>query len=349
MTEGLIKRYKALRTERFLGEVCARKYAFVGMGQHSLSNLYPVLDYLKVPLKYICVTSERKAALISAKFPGVQGVASLETVLSDPEVTGVFVAAAPAAHFAIASKVLAAGKALFIEKPPCSSLKELESLSEAAGNGIIEAGLQKRYAPAVRILKERLRDGKGLHYDLHYITGAYPEGDALLDLFIHPLDLSVHLFGKAEVQYCKAVGGTMILMLEHEGGAFGTLELSTEGSWTDAEETLTVRSGKGCYRLSQMEELTFTPVPGKILGVPSEKLLRRNNTVEYLYSRNNFNPILANNQIVSAGFFDEIHAFIAAVEGRGAGAKAKAHPILSSIDDIRPTYRLLDTIAVADR
>ena len=71
MTDGLIKKYKDLRTERFLGEVCTRKYAFVGMGQHSLSNLYPMLDYLKVPLKYICVTSERKAELISAKFPGV--------------------------------------------------------------------------------------------------------------------------------------------------------------------------------------------------------------------------------------------------------------------------------------
>ena len=345
MTDGLIKKYKALRTERFLGEVCTRKYAFVGMGQHSLSNLYPVLDYLKVPLKYICVTSERKAALISAKFPGVTGTASLETILKDPEVAGVFVAASPAAHFGIASKVLAAGKALFIEKPPCSSLKELENLAKAAGNGIFEAGLQKRYAPAVRILKKRLSIEKGLHYDLHYITGAYPEGDTLTDLFIHPLDLAVHLFGKAEVQCCKAAGGTMILILEHEGGAIGTLELSTEGSWTDAEEILTVRSGKGCYRLSQMEELTFAPVPGKILGIPSEKILRRGKTVEYLYSRNNFNPVLANNQIVSAGFFDEIHAFVAAVEDSGAKARSKAHPILSSFDDIRPTYRLINSLA----
>ena len=46
MIQGLINRYKRLRTERFLSQTCQHQYAFVGMGQHSLSNLYPVLHYL---------------------------------------------------------------------------------------------------------------------------------------------------------------------------------------------------------------------------------------------------------------------------------------------------------------
>ena len=364
MTDGLIKKYKDLRTERFLGEVCTRKYAFVGMGQHSLSNLYPMLDYLKVPLKYICVTSERKAELISAKFPGVQGVASLETVLSDPEVAGVFVAAAPAAHFGIASKVLAAGKALFIEKPPCSSLKELESLAEAAGNGIFEAGLQKRYAPAVRILVSRLEHHLPSHYDLHYRTGAYPEGDALMDLFIHPLDMVTAIFGEATMLSCtlpgeKTAGAeTLLLTLGHPHGVIGTLELSTAYSWKTACESLSVCTGKGAYRLEGMDELSFCPLQGKVLGLPVEKVRPRTETVEYLYKRNGFNPVISENQVVSAGYFDEIRAFVSAVEacpafpaphqGRpDARSRAKAHPILSSFDDIRPTYRLLDKIAVA--
>ena len=67
MIQQLIDRYKRLRTERFLAQTYQYSYAFVGMGQHSLTNIYPVLHYLGVPLKYICVTSERKARLIERK------------------------------------------------------------------------------------------------------------------------------------------------------------------------------------------------------------------------------------------------------------------------------------------
>ena len=65
MIKQLINRYKRLRTEHFLAQTYQYSYAFVGMGQHSLTNLYPVLHYLGVPLKYICVTSERKASVPS--------------------------------------------------------------------------------------------------------------------------------------------------------------------------------------------------------------------------------------------------------------------------------------------
>ena len=378
MIKEAIARYKRLRTGRFLSETFNGKYAFVGMGQHSLDNLYPVLDYLKVPLKYICVTSEEKAEQITRKFPGVQGVASIEKILSDPEVAGVLVAAAPSAHYQIASKVLGAGKSLFIEKPPCSNLEELEVLAsscEAAGDAegstgvpVFAAGLQKRYAPAVRMLKARLGRHRPSHYDLHYRTGAYPEGNALLDLFIHPLDMVTAIFGEAKVVSCtrpeaegaSTNGGTetLLLTLEHPQGVVGTLELSTAYSWKSASESMSVCTAKGEYRLEGMDELSFRPFQGKVLGIPLEKVRPRAERVEYLYRRNGFNPVIADNQIVSAGYFDELRAFTAAVEagpatpasrsGRpDARSRAKAHPVLSGFDDIRPTYRLLDKIAVA--
>ena len=51
MIQQLIDRYKRYRTEHFLAQKYQYSYAFVGMGQHSLTNLYPVLHYLGVPLK----------------------------------------------------------------------------------------------------------------------------------------------------------------------------------------------------------------------------------------------------------------------------------------------------------
>ena len=306
------------------------------MGQHSQTNLYPVLHYLGVPLKYICVTSERKAKLIEEKYR-IKTTTSLDEILNDEVIKGIFVSASPSAHFSIASQVLQSGKSLFIEKPPCQTLEELDTLialQQQHGSPVAMVGLQKRYAPAVQQLKNRLRKERRFNYDLHYLTGAYPEGDALLDLYIHPLDLIFHLFGQPEILACRQVAkDSYILMLQHPH-IIGTLELSTAYTWTTAEESLKICTHSGVYNLSQMESLTFTPNPTTILGIPMEKLRLRHEIKEPLFHRNNFTPILENNQIYSQGYFNEITTFIDAVEGMG-------NQISSNFKDVRDTYEII--------
>ena len=340
MIQQLINRYKRMRTERYLNETYRCQYAFVGMGQHSLTNLYPVLHYLQVPLKYICVTSERKARLIERKFKGIKATTRLDDVLDDEDVKGVLVAASPGAHFSIASRVLQSGKSLFIEKPPCQSvaqLKALTAMQQASGSRIAIVGLQQRYAPAVQILKHRLKGERLLNYDLHYLTGAYPEGDALLDLYIHPLDLATWLFGKAEiVSYLEIDKHSYILMLRHQH-IVGTIELSTCHCWQDARQSLTVHTRSGHYHLVQCKELSYVPKQAVIAGIPIEKLFAHCQSVKYLYRHDNFSPILANNSIYTQGFFQEVSTFVNAVEG------VKAN-VLTDLQSIEPTLRLIETI-----
>ena len=340
MIQTLINRYKRMRTERFLRQTYQYSYAFVGMGQHSLTNLYPVLHYLGVPLKYICVTSERKAQLIEQKFPGVKATTSLDEFLNDEAIKGVFVSASPSVHFSLASQVLRSGKSLFVEKPPCQTLKELDTLIDLQrlyGSPVAMIGLQKRFAPAVQLLKKRLNMEHLISYDLHYLTGAYPEGNALLDLFIHPLALICHLFGQPEILACQHLSdGSYLLMLRHPQ-IVGTLELSTSYSWSAAEESLKVCTRSGLYRLTKMEELIFTPSPSTIANIPIEKLRPHDKSVDYLYQCNSFTPILANNPIYSQGYFNELAVFVDSVEhdnGRTA----------SSLETIKDTYRLMDSL-----
>ena len=340
MIQQLINRYKRMRTERYLNETYRCQYAFVGMGQHSLTNLYPVLHYLQVPLKYICVTSERKARLIERKFKGIKATTRFDDVLNDEDVKGVLVAASPSAHFTIASRVLQSGKSLFIEKPPCQSvaqLKALTAMQQASGSRIAIVGLQQRYAPAVQLLKSRLKGERLLNYDLHYLTGAYPEGDVLHDLYIHPLDLATWLFGKAEiVSYLEIDEHSYILMLRHQH-LVGTIELSTCYCWQDARQSLTVHTRSGSYHLNQCEELSFAPKQAVIAGVPIDKLLPRRQSVEYLFRHNSFSPTIANNSIYTQGFFQEVSTFVNAVEGKKAN-------VLTDLQSIEPTLKLIDEI-----
>ena len=340
MIQTLINRYKRMRTERFLRQTYQYSYAFVGMGQHSLTNLYPVLHYLGVPLKYICVTSERKARLIERKFPGVKATTSLDEILNDEAIKGVFVSASPSVHFYLATQVLRSGKSLFVEKPPCQTSRELDTLIDLQrlyGSPVAMVGLQKRFAPAVQLLKKRLNKERLINYDLHYLTGAYPEGDALLDLYIHPLDLICHLFGQPEILACQHLSdGSYLLMLRHPQ-IVGTLELSTSYSWSAAEESLKVCTRSGLYRLTKMEELIFTPSPSTIVNIPIEKLRPHDKSVDYLYQCNSFTPILANNPIYSQGYFNELAVFVDSVENDN-GCTA------SSLETIKDTYRLMDSL-----
>ncbi len=310
------------------------------MGQHSLTNLYPVLHYLGVPLKYICVTSARKARLIEQKFPDVKATTSLNEILNDEAIKGIFVSTSPTAHFSIASLVLHSGKSLFIEKPPCRTLEELDTLIDLQrlyGTPVAMAGLQKRYAPAVQLLKQRLRKDRLISYDLHYLTGGYPGGNALLDLYIHPLDLVCYLFGKPYIISTQKVDkDSYLLMLQHPH-IVGTLELSTAYTWTAAEESLKVCTRSGIYNLLQMEKMTFSPKSPSLFGVPIEKIHPRRKTVEYLYTHNNFAPILTNNQVYSQGYFNEISVFVESVEDR-------TNNVLTGLQSIRDTYQLLSNI-----
>lgn len=336
----LIEQYKRLRCRYQLKQTYAEVFAFVGIGSHSTDNLYPVLDYLHVPLKYICCKSEDKLPLIENKWRSVKATISLDEILSDDEVKGIFVSAAPVTHFTLAKKVLESGKALFIEKPPCSSLAELQQLMNMEQD-VVVTGMQKRYAPATKILKKRLKKETLLTYNMRYLTGGYPEGNPLLDLFIHPLDYVCYLFGKAEICSCEYIrnknGITILLTLRHEA-ITGILELSTAYSWQNAIETLAVNTERGIYELNQMETLTFTPKQGQLFGIPLEKVMRRSIIKETLFSRNNFVPTAVNNQIYTQGYFDELKAFVEAVQ------KEKQFTPYCGFHSMYNTYILIDTI-----
>ena len=342
MIQEIINRYKRMRSEQFLRQTHQYQYAFVGMEQHSLTNLYPVLHYLAVPLKYICVTSAKKARLIEHKFPDVKATTSLNEILSDEAIKGIFVSASPTAHFSIASQVLSSGKSLFIEKPPCHTLEELHTLIDLQRfhhSPVAMVGLQKRYAPAIQLLKKRLNKEHLINYDLHYLTGAYPEGDAISDLYIHPLDLVCFLFGKPEILAHRHIAkDSHILMLRHPH-IVGTLELSTAYSWTDAEESLKICTSSGSYRLSQMEELSFTPSSPTVSGIPMEKLRPHKKTVEYLYQNNSFTPTLSANHVYSQGYYNELATFVKAVEHHDTH-------VISTLETIKDTYRLMDNLEI---
>ena len=317
--DELIKRFKNYRKREYLTTINKKEYAFVGLGMHSINNIFPIINHLRLNLKYIVTKSLKNSILVDKAYPNSIGVNNFDTVLNDERVSGVFIASNPLSHYELVKKALKANKNVFVEKPPCTNLEELEDLISIEKNseGKCMLGLQKQYAPFIKHLKNDLKD---VSYNYRFVTGYYPEGDSSLDVFIHPLSLAVFLFGAVKrcniLKLENKVAETLFLQFVHENKNIGTLELSTNYSWKNATEKLIINTTKKIYEITDSEELISVPKQGSVFNIPIEKIWGGINKNIILQKRNNFNPILQNNQLYSSGYLGEVENFVNICEQR---------------------------------
>ena len=341
MLEALIKFVKNRRKQAYLKSNYSQKYAFIGIGSHSINNLYPILNYLNINLKYIVTKSAANAALVDRHFPHTTGTNDLDSVLKDEEIAGVFICTQPAAHFKLVRRVLEANKHVFVEKPPCLHLADLKTLIalEQKSDGTCLVGLQKHYAPVNVQLRKYLKPKSTYNY--RFLTGAYPEGDPLLDLFIHPLALINFLFGSIKTFNILANRSkttlTLFLQIEYENETKGSVELSTAYAWNEALEQLNVNTPKGVYELTNTEKLIFKPHVGTIFKIPKDKIFNLKNTAVSLQMRNNFSSLLQNNQLYSAGYFTMLDHFLGLCE-----SKSKSNS--STLASCQSVYETIESI-----
>ncbi len=337
--KSIIDKYKKIRKLNSLSKSYKGKYAFVGIGNHSLNNLYPVLHYLNVDLKYIVSKSEDTARSIDANYFSIEGTNDFNKVLDDPEISGVFICTNPSSHFSLVKSALKRNKNVFVEKPPCQNLQELNEIIEIEKNSKAKVivGFQKRYAPVFLKMKKYINSG---YYKLTYNTGMYPEGDALTDLFIHPIDLINYLFGKPEIVSVMNSGNnkTILLHTKHDNGILGTVELSTENWWARAKETLIYNSSKYIFETVNTQKLLRLDKPKAIAGIPLEKINTPVISQTILYEQNQFLPLVQNNELYSAGYYNEIKTFLNICENH-------SNKNLSGLQDIVNTYITIDKIS----
>ncbi len=338
----LIETYKRWRKNNYLKSISSYKhrYAFVGIGNHSLSNLYPCIMHQGIPLSYIYTRHTEEAAMLAGNFKDCKAASSLEEVLNDKTVQGIYISASPNAHYDLVKKSLAAGKFVFVEKPPCLTLSELNDLIAADKNNRCVVGLQKRFSAIHEILKKQTAN-KALTYSYKYATGAYPEGNAVLDLFIHPLDNVFQLFGEAKAKniFVKkgSNGSTCFLHLEHAGGVSGSLELSTLYSWQYAPDEMTLVTDSEVYEVKFPQKLEAIEKGKSFLGIPLNKILKSPLQKRVLYDNTGFVPVREYNTLFEQGYYNEIMHLADLCEGR----KTENRATLKSLKGI---YALMEQI-----
>lgn len=343
MLHSTIEAYKKWRRKKRLDGLFSDgpSFAFIGVGQHSMDNLYPVILNMGVRIKYLYSRDLRVASEAAYLFRGCTGVSDLSFILNDAGVQGVFICMKNEHQFPLVKACLDAGKYVFVEKPAVNSYTALQELVAHPHADKCMIAFNKRFSPLNRQLKKNI--DSTYSYQGRYTTGAYPEGDAILELFCHPIDNILQIFGPVDqyslLHYAEIKGGIHLQLVVRHQHATGILELSTCYSWAMFSDTLNCLTPRNIVEISYPGTFRIMSLGRRLAGIPVNKIF---NSGQQL-SESNYTmatPVAANNPVVQYGYRDEIIYFVTQVQQGKMLHRAAPETFIH-------TFRMLDELKQA--
>ncbi|MDF5757691.1 Gfo/Idh/MocA family oxidoreductase [Spongiactinospora sp. TRM90649] len=176
------------------------RVAIIGFGRAGRQHVEAINRAGNVSLHSVLESSENVDVSPHLRAP------SWAAVLDDPAIDAVALCVPPDRHAPLATEALAAGKAVLLEKPPTTSVAELDDV--IAAGGVAAVMLQHRFripaeAPAdwngrsaATLLVSRPRDTE--HYTGWRGDPAQAFGGITAHLGVHYLDIACQLLGEVE-------------------------------------------------------------------------------------------------------------------------------------------------------
>jgi len=229
-----------------------------------------------------CDLSEANLERFSALYPGVETSSNLDRLFdADLALDAIMIASSAPSHFAIAKRVIEAGKHCFVEKPltlEVEDAKELVRLSEQAGT-VLMVGHLMEYHSAINWIKDCIASGElgdvlYLYMQRLNLGKVRTEENAFWSLAPHDVSIALYLLDETPtaVSACgaayvtKGVEDTVFANLKFESGRMVNIHVS----WLDPHKvrTLTVVGTKKMLVFDDMQATEKIWVYDRGLGEP---------------------------------------------------------------------------------
>jgi predicted dehydrogenase/threonine dehydrogenase-like Zn-dependent dehydrogenase len=254
---------------------------FIGAGNYARGVLLPILDRTRWIDRLTLVTATGSSAKGAAERFGFRGCGTdPDAVLKDPNVDLVFVATRHDTHAALACRALAAGKAVWLEKPAALTRDQIDRLIGAAeqGGGFLAIGYNRRFSPHARKAKQLFASRRGplaIHYSV--AAGAPPQNSWIMDPqegggrivgeLCHFVDLAGFLVGATpQSVYARALGGdpevddSVVVVLAYPDGSTATIDYLAR-TWSRLPKERIEISGDGLT--ARCENFRLTRLSGR--------------------------------------------------------------------------------------
>ena len=317
--------------------------AILGAGRIGRIHAKNVVGQPGLRLKHV-VDPVAAAAEDLAAETGAQ-VSDLDTALNDPAVAGVIIASSTDTHLDYSLKAVAAGKAVFCEKPIDQDLERARSAAGALGGPDVRLllGFNRRFDPNFQSLKARLAAGSVGALETVHITSHDPapppvsyvkvSGGLFKDMAIHDFDMArwlldepvVEVFAAASCLVDPAIGeagdvDTAKILLRTTSGKICVISNSRRSGY-GYDQRVEAFGSKGLIRADNVMESTVSvwSQTGAASDTFQNFFLDRY-AEAYRREMAHFAQILRGEALPSIGYVDGVEA-LALAEAAGQSAK----------------------------
>jgi predicted dehydrogenase len=266
----------------------------LGAGLFAMTTLLPSISTDQTfRLRAVCAGTGLSAHAAARKFRIPVACTDEREVLADPSIDLVVIATRHSQHARQAIAALEAGKHVFVEKPPCLSVEELEALEKAWDRArasgtprTLMAGFNRRWAPMIVELRKALEHVRhplmiGYRVNAGYLPRSHwtqdpAEGGRLIGEGCHFIDLAVHLAAspvrlvttRALPDSDRYSRDNFVVSLDFENGSIATITYLANGHPRAGKELLEVSGGGMTARLEDFRSLQIDRL-GRSIGIRS--------------------------------------------------------------------------------
>lgn len=255
--------------------------AFVGAGNYATSVLIPAFKATGARLVSVATSSGKSGVHAGRKYGFGETTTDTASLFTNEMVDAIVVTTRHDTHARFVLDALAARKHVFVEKPLCLTVDELEGIAAAyakADGALLMVGFNRRFAPQVQKIKSLLG---GISVPKSFVmtvnAGAIPAehwtqdrragGGRILGEGCHFIDLLRFLAGAPIVTHSGTAllaqtGDTVTMQLGFADGSIGTIHYFANGSKSFPKERLEVFAQGRVLQLDNFRKLRGFGWPG---------------------------------------------------------------------------------------
>lgn len=255
------------------------KVSFLGSGNYATSVLIPAFKNAKAELGTIVSNTGVSGTYAGQKYGFSETTTESEKLFDHKNNDAIVIATKHNSHANFVLKALENKKNIFVEKPLCLNLEELNKIEAAhSSSNILMVGFNRRFAPQVKKIKDLLKNiNNPISMIMTVNAGNIPKDHWTQDLEIgggriigevcHFIDLLRFLAGKTitkyEIQYMDSLTkDTANIQLGFADGSIGNINYYANGSKSFPKERLEVFAEGGVLQLDNYQKLKGFGWPG---------------------------------------------------------------------------------------
>lgn len=231
---------------------------FIGAGSYAQSYLLPNIPKGKdVVLKGVMTASSAGSRSVADRFGFEFCTGNADDITASDEINTVFIATRHDTHGYYVKKALEGGKNVFVEKPLCLTIQELEEIKaayqpSAISHQLLLVGYNRRFSPLTQIIKDKLGTGTmSMIYRVNagnipadsWVQDKEIGGGRILGEVCHFVDYLTYISGSLPVAvYASAMSDvqghndTLAVSLKYENGSIGSIQYFANGPKSLAKE-----------------------------------------------------------------------------------------------------------------